>query len=124
MQIIATDNAPAAVGPYSQAIVANGFVFVSGQLPINPQTGELSQGSIAEQTRLVAVNIAAILEEAGSGLDKVVKTSCFLADLADFGAFNEEYANHFVSNPARECVQAAALPKGARLEVSVIALAE
>lgn len=123
MQVIATPNAPAAVGPYSQAISANGFVFVSGQLPIDPQTGELSQGSVAEQTRLVADNIAAILEEAGSGLDKVVKTTCFLADLSDFAAFNGEYANHFTSKPARECVQAASLPKGARMEVSVIALA-
>lgn len=120
-EIVSTTAAPAAIGPYSQGVRAGGLVFVSGQLPLVPETGELLEGTVAEQTARAVANIAAILEEAGTGLDRVVKTTCFLADLADFAAFNEEYAKHFTGNPARECVQAAALPKGGRLEISVIA---
>lgn len=122
MKQINTDKAPAALGPYSQAIVAGGMVYVSGQLAIIPETGELVQGTITEQTAQIAKNLGTILEEAGSSLAKVVKSTCFMADLADFAEFNQEYAKHFTSNPARECVQAAALPKAARIEVSVIAV--
>ena len=121
MKQIHTEQAPADLGPYSQAIVAGGMVYVSGQLAIVPETGELVQGTITEQTARIAQNLSAILEEAGSGLANVVKSTCFMADLADFAEFNAEYAKHFTSNPARECVQVAALPKAAQLEVSVIA---
>ena len=121
MKQIHTEQAHAALGPYSQAIVAGGMVYVSGQLAIVPETGELVQGTITEQTARIAQNLSAILEEAGSGLANVVKSTCFMADLADFAEFNAEYAKHFTSNPARECVQVAALPKAAQLEVSVIA---
>lgn len=122
MQSITTDRAPAAIGPYSQAILAGGFVFVSGQLPVDPRTEELVQGSIAEQERQAIHNVEAVLHAAGSDLDHVVKTSCFLVDMADFPAFNEEYARHFTGNPARECIEVAGLPKGAALELSVIAV--
>lgn len=121
MKSVATSQAPAAIGPYSQGVVAGGLVFVSGQLPIIPATGELCDGTIAEQTAQIAANIEAILKEAGTSLENVVKTTCFLADLGTFGEFNAEYEKHFVSNPARECVEVSALPKGAAVEVSVIA---
>ena len=121
MDRIETGNAPAAIGPYSQAIAAGGFVFASGQLPADPATGELVPGSIADQARRATANVAAVLEAAGTDLAHVVKTTCYLADLADFAEFNEEYARHFTGNPARECVQAAALPKGALVEISAIA---
>ena len=112
LEVIHTDKGPAAIGPYSQAIKAGGFVYVSGQL---------LEGTVAQKCAQAAKNIAAILEAAGSGMDKVVKTTVFLTDLADFAEVNAEYAKHFVSNPARECVQVAALPKGSVLEISVIA---
>ena len=122
MEYIVTASAPAAIGPYSQAIATEGgrLVFVSGQLPLDPASGELCTGSIAEQTCLIASNIASILEEAGTDLAHVVQTTCYLADLGNFAEFNEEYAKHFTSNPARACVQAS-LPKGADVEVAVIA---
>jgi 2-iminobutanoate/2-iminopropanoate deaminase len=122
MKPVHTTLAPAAIGPYSQAISANGVVYVSGQIPIDPATGDLVAGTIAEQTARIAANIGAVLAEAGTDFEHVVKTTCFLTDLANFGEFNTEYAKHFVSNPARECVQAGALPKGAQVEISVIAV--
>ena len=121
MDIIATTAAPAAIGPYSQAMALGNLVLVSGQIPIDPQTGDLVQGSIADQTRQVCANLSAILQAAGTDLAHALKTTCFLADMADFAEFNAEYALHFTGLPARECVQVAALPKGARVEVSVIA---
>lgn len=121
MRQIETSKAPAAIGPYSQAVEAAGLVFVSGQLPADPETGELVEAGIAAQTARAADNVAAVLEAAGADAEHVVKTTCFLADLGDFAEFNAEYARHFPSNPARECVQAAALPKGARVEISAIA---
>ena len=121
MQHIATEKAPAAIGPYTQAIATAGLVFVSGQLPADPTTGELVDGGIAAQTAQAAANVAAVLEAANTNLSHVVKTTCFLADLGDFAEFNAEYAKHFTGNPARECVQAAALPKGAIVEISAIA---
>ena len=121
MNVIETGKAPAAIGSYSQGTATGGLVFVSGQLPANPKTGVLETGSVADQARQAISNIAAILEPAGTDLAHVVKTTCFLADLGDFEEFNAEYARHFTSNPARECVQVAKLPKGATLEVSAIA---
>lgn len=120
--IIQTVNTPAPIGPYSQAVLANGMLFVSGQIPINPETGELLKGDIAVQTKQVMANILAILKQAGMDFSNVVKTSIFLADLADFNKVNEVYANYFSGNPpARECIQAARLPKDANVEISVIA---
>lgn len=120
--IIATDKAPAALGPYSQAIEAGGVVYASGQLGLVPETGQLAEGGVVAQTTQALENLRAVLEKAGSGLDCVVKTTCFMADLSEFGAFNEEYAKFFAANPARECVQVAALPKDARIEISAIAV--
>ena len=123
-KIISTDKAPAAIGPYSQGIAANGFVYVSGCLPIDMATGELSTGDIAEQTRCSMRNVSAILEAAGSGLDRIVKTTIFVKDLKDFAAINEAYAGFFKCDaPARSCVQVAALPKDAQIEIEAIALA-
>lgn len=121
MKQVHTESAPAAIGPYSQAIVAGGLVFASGQLPADPSTGELAGNDITSQTAQAASNVAAVLAAAGSDIAHVVKTTCFLANLGDFAEFNVEYAKHFVGNPARECVQAAALPKGALVEISAIA---
>jgi len=122
-QIIETKSAPQAIGPYSQAVSANGFVFASGQIPIDPQTGEFVAGGVAEQTEQVLRNLAAVLEAAGSSLDKVVKTTVFLADMTDFAAMNEVYARHFKSEPpARATVAAAGLPRGARVEIEAVAL--
>lgn len=122
-QIIETKNAPQAIGPYSQAVSAGGFVFASGQIPIDPQTGEFVTGGVAEQTEQVLRNLAAVLEAAGASLDKVVKTTVFLADMTDFAAMNEVYARHFNSKPpARATVAAAGLPRGARVEIEAIAL--
>ena len=121
---IQTENAPAAIGPYSQAIKAGGFVFVSGQIPIDPQTGQFVPGGIAEQTRQVLKNLAAVLEAAGSSLDRVVKTTVFLADMKEFSGMNEVYATFFSSPPpARATVAAAGLPRDARVEIEAVALA-
>jgi 2-iminobutanoate/2-iminopropanoate deaminase len=120
---VKTTNAPAALGPYSQAIKAGGFVYVSGQVPIDPATGEFVAGGIAEQTDRVLKNIAAVLEAAGSSLDQVVKTTVFLADMNEFAAMNEVYAKFFTgAPPARATVQAARLPKDARVEIEAVAL--
>jgi 2-iminobutanoate/2-iminopropanoate deaminase len=120
---IQTDNAPAAIGPYSQAIKAGGFVFLSGQIPTNPQTGEFVAGGIAEQTEQVFKNLKAVLEAAGSSLDQVVKTTVFLADMKEFSEMNEVYAKFFSGPPpARATVAAAGLPRGARVEIEVVAL--
>ena len=121
MNIIETPKAPGAIGPYSQAYEALGLVIVSGQLPVNPETGEMPEG-ISAQAEWSCRNVGAILEAAGSGFDKVIKTTCFLADIADFGAFNEVYAKHFTSKPARSCVAVKDLPKGALCEVEAIAV--
>ena len=120
---IQTDNAPAAIGPYSQAIKAGGFVFVSGQIPIDPQTGQFVPGGIAEQTEQVLKNLSAVLEAAGSSLDLVVKTTVFLADMKEFSGMNEVYATFFSSPPpARATVAAAGLPRDARVEIEAVAL--
>ena len=120
---IQTDNAPAAIGPYSQAIKANGFVFVSGQIPTNPETGEFVAGGIAEQTQQVLKNLKAVLEASGSSLDQVVKTTVFLADMKEFSGMNEVYATFFSGPPpARATVAAAGLPRDARVEIEAVAL--
>ena len=121
MKIISTPNAPAAIGPYSQAVVSGGFVYVSGQLPADPATGELKT-DITSAARQSLDNIAAILAEAGTDMAHVVKTTCYLAHLSDFAAFNAVYAEYFKSDcPARACFEAAALPKGALCEVEAVA---
>ena len=123
-EIIQTDRAPQAIGPYSQAVKANGLIFASGQIPIDPQTGQFVTGGIAEQTQQVLTNLAAVLEAAGSDLSKVVKTTVFLLDMAEFGTMNEVYGKFFgEAPPARATVQAARLPRDARVEIEVIALA-
>ena len=120
---IQTDRAPAAIGPYSQAIRAGGFVFVSGQIPIDPATGEFVKGGVAEQTEQVLKNLGAVLQAAGSGLDKVVKTTVFLADMKEFAQMNEVYAKFFTeAPPARATVAAAGLPRDARVEIEAVAL--
>ena len=120
-EIIATTNAPGAIGPYSQAIVTNGLVFASGQIPVDPATGAPAGNTIDTQAEQSCKNVAAILAAAGSDMTKVVKTTCFLADMADFAKFNEIYAKYFVSCPARSCVAAKALPKGVLCEIEAIA---
>ncbi|WP_295712866.1 RidA family protein [Mucilaginibacter sp.] len=123
MEIINTNNAPAPIGPYSQATVAGNFVFVSGQIPLNPATGELVTSGIKDEAVLVMENIKAILTEAGIGFGNIVKTSIFLTDLGNFGQVNEVYGTYFTANfPARETVQVSALPKGVNVEISVIAV--
>lgn len=117
---IDTPNAPGAIGPYSQGVVVGGLVFTSGQLPVDPSTGAMPEG-IAAQAEWSCKNVGAILEAAGSGLDKVVKTTCFLSDMNDFAAFNEVYARYFASKPARSCVAVRALPKGVLCEIEAIA---
>ena len=120
--IIATKNAPGAIGPYSQGIRANGFVFASGQIGLDPATGEFVQGGIEEQSRQALLNVKNVLEAAGSGLDKAVKTTVFLKDINDFAAMNAVYSEFFETDcPARSAVQVAALPKGALVEIEVIA---
>ena len=122
-EIISTENAPGAIGPYSQAIKANGMLFCSGQIPIDPATGEFVEGGVAEQTEQVFKNLIAVLEAGGASLDTVVKTTVFLADMNDFGSMNEIYARHFDTNkPARATVQAARLPRDARVEIECIAV--
>ncbi len=122
--VISTERAPAAIGPYSQAIAAGGLVFVSGQLPLDPATGEMVEGDIAAMTRQIFRNIEAVLAAAGSSLDKIVKTTVFLADLADFQTMNGAYSEFFPAQPpARSTVQVARLPRDARVEIEVVALA-
>ncbi|MCD8241257.1 MAG: RidA family protein [Lachnospiraceae bacterium] len=121
MNIIATEKAPGAIGPYSQGYEVNGLIFSSGQIPVDPATGNIPEG-IAAQAEQSCKNVGAILEAAGSGYDKVVKTTCFLADIADFAAFNEVYAKYFISKPARSCVAVRDLPKGVLCEVEAIAV--
>ncbi len=121
MKIIETEKAPAAIGPYSQAIVSGGLVYTSGQIPINPATGAIEASTIEEQTRQAIQNLAAVLEAAGSGLDKVLKTTCFITDMGAFSAFNEVYASLFPANPARSCVEVSKLPKGALVEIEAVA---
>ena len=121
MTVIETKNAPAAIGPYSQAIVAGGLVYTSGQIPIDPATGAIGATEIEGQTRQAIQNLSAVLEAAGSGLDRVVKTTCFLTDINDFAAFNAVYAELFPGKPARSCVEVSALPKGALVEIEAVA---
>ena len=120
MKVISTEKAPGAIGPYSQGFLTNGFVYTSGQIPVNPADGTIPEG-IAAQAEQSCKNVGAILEAGGSGFDKVVKTTCFLADIADFAAFNEVYAKFFTSKPARSCVAVKDLPKGVLCEVEAIA---
>ena len=121
MKVISTTNAPGAIGPYSQGFVANGMVFTSGQIPIDPKTGAIEAVGIEAQTEQVMKNLKAVLEAAGSNLTKAVKTTCFLQNIGDFAAFNAVYARYFTEKPARSCVEVASLPKGALVEVEVIA---
>ena len=121
MKIIATDKAPGAIGPYSQGYVANGFVYTSGQIPVEPATGAIPEG-IAAQAEQSCRNVGAILEAAGVGFENVIKTTCFLADMGDFAAFNEVYAKFFTSKPARSCVAVKDLPKGVLCEIEAIAV--
>ena len=121
MEKIYTKNAPEAIGPYSQAVTVGGLVFTSGQIAINPASGNVEATGIKEQTEQVCKNLSAVLTAAGTSIDKVVKTTCFLADMSDFAAFNEVYGSYFTSKPARSCVAAKALPKGVLVEVEAIA---
>lgn len=124
-QVIATKNAPQAIGPYSQAILAGGFVFASGQIPIDPLTGEFVPGGVAEQTEQVLKNLSSVLEAAGTSLSNVVKTTVFLADMNDFAAMNSVYGRFFGDDPpARATVEASGLPRGALVEIEAIALVE
>ncbi len=124
MQTIHTPLAPAAIGPYSQAVKANGMVFTSGQIALVPETGAVVEGGIREQTTRICENLEAVLAAAGSSLEKVVKTTCFLADMADFAAFNEVYGSYFTGKPARSCVAVRTLPKNVLAEIEVIALCD
>jgi len=121
MKYVSTDKAPAAIGPYSQAIVVNGMVYSSGQIPVNPATGEAPEG-IAAQAKQSCENVKAILEEAGTTMDKVVKTTCFLANIEDFAAFNAVYAEYFTGKPARSCVAVKDIPKGVLCEIEALAV--
>ena len=121
MEYVATKNAPGAIGPYSQAVKAGGLLFTSGQIAINPKTNTVEAKTIAEQATQVCENLKAVCEAAGTGLDKAVKTVCFLADIADFAEFNEVYGRYFTTKPARSCVAVKDLPKGVLCEVEVIA---
>ena len=124
MSPITAPKAPAALGPYSAAMAYGSLLFLSGQTPIDPQSGQLVEGGIQAQTERVINNLAAVLEAAGSGLDKVIKTTCFLTDMANFAAFNEVYGRHFLGKPARSTVAVKALPKGADVEIELIAWRE
>ena len=124
MKIISTTNAPGAIGPYSQAVVINNLLYTSGQIPINPLTGNVEATTIEEQTEQSCKNVKGILEAAGTSFEKVIKTTCFLADMADFAKFNEVYAKYFVSKPARSCVAVKTLPKNVVVEVEAIAVIE
>lgn len=122
LEKISTKNAPAAIGPYSQAIKFGDLLFTSGQIPLDPATGDMIGSDITQQAEQVMKNLQAVLAEAGTSFDNVVKTTCFLADIADFAAFNAVYGNYITSAPARSCVAVKALPKGALVEVEVIAV--
>lgn len=124
MKVVATDKAPKALGPYSQGYIHNGMFYSAGQIPINPATDAIEATTIEEQTEQVCKNLGAVLEVAGTGFDKVVKTTCFVADMGDFAAFNEVYAKYFTSKPARSCVAVKTLPKNVLCEVEVIAVVE
>ena len=121
MKKLHTDKAPAAIGPYSQAIVSGNMLYTSGQIPLDPATGALRGTEITEQTEQVMRNLAAVLEEAGTGFENVIKTTCFLSDMGNFAAFNEVYGRYFTGKPARSCVAVRELPKGALVEVELIA---
>ena len=121
MKTVSTDKAPAAIGPYSQAKIAGGFVYTSGQIPVNPSTGLIEADTIEGQTKQVCENVAALLKAAGTSIDKVVKTVCFLSDINNFAAFNKVYAEYFTSNPARSCVAVKDIPKGSLVEIECIA---
>lgn len=117
-----TTNAPGAIGPYSQAIRSNGFLFASGQIPINPENGNIETQDIVLQTEQVCKNVSAILEANGLTFENVIKTTCFLSDISDFSAFNDVYAKYFTSKPARSCVAVKDIPKGALCEIEIIAV--
>ncbi len=121
MEYVSTNNAPNAIGPYSQAVKANGLLFTSGQIAINPATNTVEAKTIEEQTTQVCENLKAVVEAAGTDMSKVVKTVCFLADINDFGTFNEVYGKYFTSKPARSCIAVKDLPKGVLCEVELIA---
>jgi len=121
MEIITAKNAPSAIGPYSQAMALGGVVYTSGQIALAPDTGEMVDGGVAEQTEQLIANLKAVLAAAGCALSDVVKTTCFLTDMRDFAVFNEVYAKHFTGKPARSCVAVLALPKGALVEVEAVA---
>ena len=121
MNVLETSKAPAAIGPYSQGYEVNGFIFTSGQIPVNPENGQVPEG-ISAQARQSCENVGAVLAAAGSSFEKVFKTTCFLADMGDFAAFNEVYAGYFTSKPARSCVAVKALPKGVLCEIEAVAV--
>ena len=121
MKVVYTEKAPAAIGPYSQAMILNGVLFTSGQIPVDPATGEISGDTIEVQAEQVMKNLGEVLKEAGSSFENAVKTTCFLADMGDFAKFNEVYAKYFVNKPARSCVAVKTLPKNVLCEVEVIA---
>ena len=121
-QVTDTKNAPAAIGPYSQAMAWNNLIFTSGQVPLDPQSGQVVGTTIAEQAEQVMKNLGAVLEANGAGFENAIKTTCFLADMADFGTFNEVYAKYFTGKPSRSCVAVRELPKGVLCEVEVIAV--
>ena len=121
MKVVYTEKAPAAIGPYSQAMILNGVLFTSGQIPVNPATGEINGNTIETQAEQVMKNLGEVLKEAGSSFEKAVETTCFLADMGDFAKFNEVYAKYFVNKPARSCVAVKTLPKNVLCEVEVIA---
>ena len=123
MNVISTEKAPGAIGPYSQGFEVNSVIYTSGQIPVNPADGSIAEG-IEAQAEQSCKNVGAILEAAGSGFDKVFKTTCFLSDMGDFGAFNEVYARYFTSKPARSCVAVKTLPKGVLCEIEAIAVKE
>jgi len=123
-EIISTNNAPQAIGPYSQAVKANGFIFLSGQIPLDPATGSVVEGGIKEQTERVMMNIKSVLDAAGADMKAVVKTTIYLTDLSDFSTVNEIYGNYFRENPpARAAVEVSSLPKGVKVEIEAVALA-
>lgn len=124
MKTIETKSAPEAIGPYSQAIVANGFIYTSGQIPLNPETGSIEGSKIEQQAEQAIKNLGEILKTAGTDFSKVVKTTCFLKNIADFAAFNAVYEKYFVSKPARSCFEVAALPKNALVEIEAVAVLE